>query len=313
MWQGSWAKDTYTGTNAPSARFYTTSLDHRKKNAEHEQHIRIKSRYLSVTPPVVGDNPEWPAQGWATRTHHFEREEWRTEYQGGMNRVAVIVPAYAREGVLYGHADEYTGTSVYYWKGYPGMTDPWWYELARWFGSWKFGPNGIFGGGGWYPRNGKCGYKTERRVVAEFYSPTPCNDIVDQGPWLSECQPVDNTTYALYLPAGSVTSTANPSTFEVFADYPPLEGMTRVHFETFTPTEERPYLPWSGNWFYPSPDEYGTIQFAFGMYNCLGDSDLVHGSTGPDNYGPGIWRGVPDNPKFRSRVWNFVGVVDASP
>lgn len=310
MWQGSWQKDTYTGTNAPSVRFYTTTLDHRRKNAEAEQHIQIRSRYFAVSDPIIGDNPTYPAQGWASRDHVFEREEWITSYNGNHNLTAVIVPAFVREGILYGHADQYASTNKSYYKSYPAMSDPWWYEYARWFGSWRFGPTGIIGGGGWTPLDGKCGYKTDRRVVKEFYSPTVCSDIVDRGPWLTECEVVQGGRYPNYQTSGWTSSVNNPSTFEVWADYPPLGGMTRVYQMTFTPSNEHPYFPWAGNWFYPSPDEYGTIQNAFGLYNCLGDSDLVYGSTGPNNFGPGIYRGEPSTPK--RDVYNFVGVVDAS-
>jgi hypothetical protein len=130
---------------------------------------------------------------------------------------------------------------------------------------------------------------------------------------LYDCDIVNQPIYDTPGGSGVVTTEMFDQEFRVYADYPPLGGMEMVHEHIFTPTQENPYKPWHSNWFYPSPDEYGTIQNAFATWNSFGDSELVTGSTGPDNYGPGIWKGKPDRAEVKDvQGLGIVGVLDDS-
>lgn len=310
MWQGSWTQTELYGSTELGPGFYHSDNDPRFIPAPTEITTKIKSKYLREDQYVIGDDPAWPSRCWGTRTHTFDREEERTTEHGKGYRIACIVPRGTREGVLFAWADERQSTGVLWMKTWPKMLDPWWFECTRLFG--KINPGPSFGGG-WLPTSDKCGWwHTDRRIVITNYSPTLCSDIVDEGPWFSECDTVDNWPQGPDRPQTTVSSTSYDQIFHVFADYPPMGGMKEVYKHTWKPTAENPYYPWDANWFYPSPDEYGNIQQCGVLWNGFGDSDLVIGDTGPSGYGPGIFEGSPSREVFRGTV-AFVGVVDGSP
>lgn len=306
MYQGNWEQTTRRGTLVVPVGFYTTDIDPRRAISTTEEQLAVEGRRLGrIT--SVGDDPSLPSRGFTNRTTAFELKSVRETFENSWQRTAVIVPEGVREGCLLIHeytADGYSKLTSYDLKTLP---DPWTYTTWRLFG--KMSPEGVFLGGWPDPEHmHSCGNRQKRRVdkSTESYAPYPCSDLVDEGPWAQNCQVVEPANVGFPTPRpGSNEIKTFIGRLVTYLDFPPLGAPVA------TPTllHEGQYAPWDAN-FTVSPDEFGFVQTARAVFNCLGDGNFICADTQVSGRGEPYMRGAPFREDFKTKRPTFVGVVN---
>lgn len=177
---GSWEKTETSGAVGLMGHFYTTSFDDRGESPPTVTHTRITGRDLGYGQPAYKTPGVLFAVGGVSRARYYSRVTKINTTRGFSLDVAVCVPVYGRDAILYAYSESIAGRSESESGSRGAMADPTSYEL------WTYDP--IFhymgttdsGNKGFpRPRTGDYVY-----VDTMHYLPTQCSDFADSGNWL---------------------------------------------------------------------------------------------------------------------------------
>ncbi len=301
MYVGNWTRVTKTDPTV-GRFFYTSDIDDRAEHANLYQETRIASRDLGWCTVGMADDPSDFRRGVAYRTRRFHRTTDRIGWTSQAFVSAIVAPEHDREAYYYALAETRLWEYVSHSETLPTLGDPnggtYWRRLAA-VGGWA-GVDII----------PECGNSTSRRIVEVTYSPYPCSDFADQGPWLSKCMIVEPLCYT--IPPPTLPPATNSST--------PLAGSIRVELvcsgEPYRVLVYQRGLPdptgdYTHNlWFLPSPDEAGNFHHIRTTGNCFGPSacryyeECLNGSS--------LNRkiiGTPNLPEMLVEGFTFIGVA----
>lgn len=296
MYVGQWTRVVRWGTIGPGSGYYTSDYDFREETPDVTDTTITTGSDLGWTRLEADWPNDWPVGGYceARRYRTFLRkvESFTGRRQESVS--AFVWPAFAREAYyLAQHKITTTeGHSIGY--SYRELMDPNKHVL--------FIPYTSFSGAV-VDHLEHCGNSGYRRATGDLIKPSgslfQCSDLIDEGPWMTECQPVDNLLFNTPLPP-----------------LPPGLSETKLRVDEHTVKFVSAYYDpididvESELWYQPSPDPEApdAFQFMYATGNCFGGMDCVIFSKAP-NAGYDLI-GSPDLPEMRREAPCFIGVVN---
>lgn len=294
MYVGKWTYTQETGTVGPAPGYYSADYDYRTEHPDATYKRVTEGKDLGWIRVEADWPPGWPL-GNFSEARRYRGFRMTTETRTGISQesaCSMVWPAFAREAyylaervrrITDGHALGYS---------YREMQDPNHAALAIA----DSGPAGIL-----TDPIRHCGNPGKRRVY-EFFriggDLAGCTSLIDEGPWASECEPIDPYVFNTPLPP-LPPGFSKPQILEIeyrghfvsgYGDAVDLEAESDLWFEPSPPRD--------------SPDAY---QFMHATGNCLGDTECVIYSEIPNG---GLARaGGPDLQELTEAVPCFIGVV----
>lgn len=177
---GSWQRTEYLGQSGIVGPFYTSDVDERETVAQTERVTTIvgKDKGYDHTPAFAFDAPFW-RPGTLTRSRYFTHETTVVTSEARSRNMGLCVPYLCRNAVLYARQQSVAGRIASKSLARYAIQDPysyrfWTYDFVmHWAGSLPV-MRGVP-----YPKNGNPVW-----VEMEDYSPGPCSDSADSGPWI---------------------------------------------------------------------------------------------------------------------------------
>lgn len=276
LYAGSWNRTVLTGMRSFPGMMYTNEIDDRRVLQENVRVTDTTSVDLGFDPPKFSDFLQSPEACFVWRDKIFKKTV-HTEISGGETLSSIIaVPRYSREAYYYATGGNFTtgrstNTAItfdslrdpnvgYGWRCFPRQSIPPW-------------PVGI--GCATDVCGGRCssggqGVHKERRVVCLDTQNTLCNDIANEGVWLTVCDIVDGFNQT-GMPKNPVFTTTNYGTDDKASLF---LVSSRLGYAFPIPVTYSQYI---NHWALPSPDpESGNIQLISSMHNCLGADAVVY-------------------------------------
>ncbi len=311
MTVGSWDSTVTESTTGLMGNYYTTDFDDRQAIADITTKTHIVGTDLGYDhlPNFSYDNWFWrPGTLWRNRYFQHRTKQVRTE--GSLRTVAVCMPYLDRNAVLHARTDSHTGkqhtesVEVHY------IQDPWtyryWTDDFIW--AWIGGVSGPQAKVPVYPKDGNPVW-----VVQQNYSPGPCSDFADSGPWIPGL-PADYTWLIhpnrhewMFSGPKEPTAPKVNTFYNTWADPAGSEG--RLDMSTLSETFKVHNDP-SAMYFLKSPDEFVGVFYRDAVKVAAGECEYANVSEAD-----------PNNPKLRahqgwSRMANhkaahhFIGVIN---
>lgn len=255
-----WAKIDY-GKAIPY-QFYTTALDFREEVAPYTQTTNIVGKDLGYLRAYFTDDLSYPIRSYMYREKWFQHDITIEQLWEPRNKTTVLVPFGDRSAYYFGHFHGYNHRNVLRGLRYLIVTDP----------NWAVGYRKLGGYG--QDRLPECGNHDKRRAAEIYYTPGPCTDVADSGPWISKCQAFEDLAYANIPPQphSQVTYGETSLTLEVWLVAEWTNGPLLLHQET----RKNDAYWYGGAWFTPSPDnESGFTAYLHHTQNVLGETKLA--------------------------------------
>lgn len=315
MYIGSWSSHDDNGTIAVTDALYTNDLDDRAELPGSSSDTIITGTDMGYQEVYVIDDITFPAYGTLSRKKRFRiKTETRTISGEGLG-TGVIVPFYDREAYYYAklYTDHGTSHSISY--DYKELVDPYscstWRNFPGYIGQWV-----EIGNGGDYRLiravqhpNG-CGPVTDRTVWANpeapVYSPGPCSDIADSGPWCHTCDDADRMTYSIPSPPQPPSlyeSTSGTLSIKVWL----VADGNFGQLLTYSQDDVAGF----GDWPLHSPQtdpNFSSDQYAEETHNAMGEAAVIRYSA-TVNAGV-VLRGGPQLPGTTAGSLTYIGVLD---
>lgn len=181
MTVGSWTKVETSGDTTLYGNFYTTDFDDRKEMAPDVTVTRIVGKDRGYGPAVAQqDVPGLTMAGSVSRRRYYQHDI-DVQSVGGQNMaVACCVPYFCRDAVIHAYRESHTGKSRHRYNSSDSVVDPYFYRYWTYdFITHWWGPAAPPAKGRPLPDELKPVW-----VENEQYSPGPCTDFADSGPWM---------------------------------------------------------------------------------------------------------------------------------
>jgi len=294
MYVGTWTRTQRTGTIGPGPGYYSSDHDFREEKPDVTSVTITTGSDLGWT-RVEADWPnDWPVGGYceARRYRTFMR---KVEHFNGRREESIsafVWPAFAREAYYLALRKTVRTESHSIGHSYLELKDPNNHVLFIPY----TGPSGI-------PMDAlkHCGNSGHRRATGDTNQVgiSQCTELIDEGPWMNECQVVDNLLFNTPLPplpAG-----------ESQRNLVEVEHKVKFVSAYFDPVDLKVE---SELWYEPSPapESPDSFQFMYATGNCFGGAECAVFSRAP-NAGFEL-RGVPDFADMKRGAPCFVGVVN---
>ena len=315
MYVGEWTQTEQSGVNSIPAMVYTNDFDDRERLPSGTSKTKIKSADIGYLSIVYGDDPVKPYEFFLIRNRGFRKTTELTLTVGEFVASSVTMPFHDRCAYYYTYAKGAASKQKFYSDVYLTLGDPYscagWRNLIGWTG---FTPIGCVGTPPPYAcwtraqHPDGCGPVEYRSVYAPGaeYSPYPCSDFADRGPWCFTCDNAEELAYTLTLPE----LVQKPAIVEIDKVQ---RKTTLLNESMFAPllieNVETTFLGYLNPWFIPSPaQDSGNTQYLDVTHNVFGDGTALRYWAQP-NVGPITVIGSPYVAAMETKPTTFVGVV----
>jgi hypothetical protein len=303
MYGGSWSSHDESGGRSIPAGFYTTEFDDRHEVSGSTVDETIKGADMGWVNVSNGDDPVFPAHGWTQRSRGYLMTQNRVTIQGAGWQTAIAIPLWDREAYYYAYLESFDSRVTLFQQSVKMLGDPNYAEYWRYFPGWTHKTDQHPAG---------CGLLSANRTVKELLKGdvSPCQELIDEGPWLSVCQNVEHTPYNIAIPTLPAVVTTEPHTkhVRVYFSSSSEEVPELVLQEKTRSDPDTPY--WTGGlWFVVAPDDSGNTQAIYTTRNSLGDGSLIWIQE-EINGGKYTVRGGPQLVPVTAPPPNFVGVIN---
>lgn len=272
MTVGSWYQIIKNGQSRMAGHFYHSDIDDRETVAPYTTHTTIKGDDKGYdTKPYFAFFEPWHMQGTIWRNRYFTHLTKTLTYGAHSIDLAVCVPFFMREGVLYVNKDDkgdVTEREVLElkWVQDPTTYHYWTYDSVMYWRGGAYPP----AKGNPYPQNASPVW-----VEASSYHPHPSNAFADNGEWLGGGFPQDLTwlvhpdSNTWHLSGGG----GRPKVQEYAKDTPAKnKTIGYVSFLAYEkPKQVHKNIPQNG-YFVSSPDRYGNFFYKDACKNLMGDT-----------------------------------------
>lgn len=273
MTVGSWYQIIKYGASRIAGHFYHSDLDDRDVVAPHTTETTIKGDDKGYdTKPHFAFFEPWHMQGTIWRYRYYTHLTSTTSYGSHSIDVALCVPFFVRDGIIYATKDYKSDVLEYESLKLGQVQDPttynyWTYDSVMY---WRGGPYPPAKGNP-YPKHANPVW-----VEASDYNPHPANAFADNGAWLPGGLPKDVTWLVhpdsnhWYLSGGG----GAPKVQE-YIKTTPTKNKTEgyVSFSAYPiPKQVHKNIP-AGGYFISSPDKYGNLFYKDAAKNLMGDTE----------------------------------------
>lgn len=298
MWVGEWHSHDESGPNGISPQMYTNDFDNRIEKSENTSDTTVTSKDYGYYSVYVQDDLVYPPRSWVYRAKRFLKCSKTTVVSGFQMGAVVTVPFFDRCSYYHSTVVSSTSTTVFGGCRFDSLNDPWFCENWRNFYPWTHNvmhPDG-------------CCICTARTVISPGgrYSPGPCSDFADSGPWCFTCDNADALCYVIPEPPTPTIQSENypfRATRDTYlvndTDFSP------VHVEHLVDLNSASA---GGPWFVPSPDPDSQMtQYLDSTHNAFGTAQALKYYA--QHAGPIRTLGGPFPPNYDGENITFIGVV----
>lgn len=308
MTVGSWERKEYIGLTGLAGHFYISDLDERQEISPTEKIttiVGVDKGYDTI--PFFGFDDFFAMQGSIWRNKYFTHETKITTLEGKSMQIGLCVPYLCRDAVLYARSTKIPDTKRTHALELKSIQDPYTYRM------WTYDFVMHWAGGAAPPAKGKPYPKNGNPVwvESESYSPSPCSEIADSGPWIPGL-PADYTwlvhpqpgVWALNGGGGAPKINAFS---HIYDDGSKTEEILHI---SLMPALQKVHENPDGHYFFSSPSEFGFTFYRDACRNAAGDTE--YGNVSEEN---------PLLPKTRVRfgysrlvnhtaAYHFIGVIN---
>lgn len=309
MTAGSWYQLVKNGKSYISGHFYHSDIDDRQEVAPHTTYTTIKGEDKGYdTKPYFEFFEPWHMQGVIWRNRYYTHLIHTTTYGTHSIDLAVCMPFFMREGLIYVNKDNKNAVSEREVFELKYIKDPTIYHY------WTYDSVMHWRGGAYPPAKGNPYPKNTNPVWVEAsnYHPHPSNTFADNGEWLGGGFPKDVTW--LVHPDGNtwhLSGGGGPPKVQEYTKEKPFKNKTigYVSFLAYQAAKLIHKQVPKKRYFISSPDRYGNFFYKDACKNLMGDT--VYANVSETVYGK---RKVWGNSQFVNSVGHdtahhFIGVI----
>lgn len=310
MTVGSWYRIITNGASRIAGYFYHSDLDDRDTVAPHTTKTTIKGDDKGYdTKPHFAFFEPWHMQGTIWRCRYYTHLTKTKTYGSHAIDIALCVPFYVRDGVIYANKDSKNDVSEHESLSLEYVQDPTIYHY------WTYDSVMHWRGGAYPPAKGRPHPKDSNPVWVEAssYRPHPSNQFADNGEWLGGGFPKDLTwlvhpdSNTWYLSGGG-----GPPKIQEYSKStrPQTQVVGYVSLSMYPmPKQVHKNIP-ERRYFISSPDRYGNYFYKDACKNVMGETEYSNVSEQVDGK-----RKAWGNSQFMNGVGHdtahhFIGVIN---
>lgn len=310
MTVGSWYKTVYSGASRTAGHFYHSDLDDRDTVAPHTTETTIKGDDKGYdTKPHFAFFEPWHMQGTIWRYRYYMHLTKTKTYGSHAIDIALCVPFYVRDGVIYTNRDSKSDVSERESLSLEKVQDPTIYHY------WTYDSVVHWRGGAYPPAKGNPHPKDSNPVWVEAssYRPHPSNQFADNGEWLGGGFPKDLTwlvhpdSNTWYLSGGG-----SPPKIQEYSKStrPQTQVVGYVSLSMYPmPKQVHKNIPES-RYFISSPDRYGNYFYKDACKNVMGETEYSNVSEQVDGKRKAWGNSQFINSVGHKQAHHFIGVIN---
>lgn len=310
MTAGSWYRIITNGASRTAGHFYHSDLDDRETVAPHITETTIKGDDKGYdTKPHFAFFEPWHMQGTIWRYRYYTHLTKTKTYGSHAIDIALCVPFYVRDGVIYANRDSKSDVSEHESLKLEKVQDPTIYHY------WTYDSVMHWRGGAYPPAKGNPYPKDSNPVWVEAssYCPHPSNQFADNGEWLGGGFPKD-LTWLVHPDSNTwhLSGGGNPPKIQEYSKStrPQSKVVGYVSLSMY-PMPKQVHKNVPKRWYFiSSPDRYGNYFYKDACKNLMGDTEYSNVSEQVDGK-----RKAWGNSQFMNSVGHdtahhFIGVIN---